>query len=34
MDDGKVDATLKDGVLMVTIPVKAGAKSRNIQIKG
>ena len=33
VDESKVDASLKDGVLMVSIPVKAGAKSRNIKIK-
>lgn len=34
VDEDKVDATLEDGVLIVTIPAKAGAKSRKIKIKG
>jgi HSP20 family protein len=33
VDESKVDASLKDGVLKVSIPVKEGAKSRKVKIK-
>ena len=33
VDETKVDAKLQDGVLTVSIPVKADAKSRKIEIK-
>jgi HSP20 family protein len=33
VDDAKVDATLKDGVLNIVMPPKASAKRKKIEVK-